>query len=437
MPPPNRQYPNPYDPKAPNNPAPRLPTHRFDWPQPTEASRPTPLPRVQRSFWRAAGSAVVRVPSEIFSFLGRRNPFMTVADRADCVWVMDALGYPVERADGMEAGQSPADQDQHTTYQAEIAMAVLEHTPRPQGNDVAAAIAVILIMAESADEARRVLERARPFLSDMRGGRVIDLALEGDVVAPDNMRRVGPTGFNGIARTVVDMGKGKEGGVKRLEGSVLRGVEGMLVSDVYLADGEGWLVVSDIDDTIKLRGSLNPKSYLHDSLMTLGTCVPGMAALYSHMRACLPPSTTWCYLSAAPHLLYPSLRIFCHASFPAGPLYLRPFNWRSITGLMLSMASNTQSYKTEHLRKMKWWLPRAKVVLVGDSQQMDPEAYGEVARENPEWVRAVMIRRVEGAGEDKNGDERFAEAFKGVSKEKWVVFSEPAQAQAFFDGLGV
>jgi hypothetical protein len=75
--------------------------------------------------------------------------------------------------------------------------------------------------------------------------------------------------------------------------------------------------------------------------------------------------------------------------------------------------------------------PKKKVILIGDSTQSDPEAYGECARIFPGWVGAIFIRKVTGiAGMDegaKNGEERFAKAFEGVEKGIWHTFTDPKE----------
>lgn len=68
---------------------------------------------------------------------------------------------------------------------------------------------------------------------------------------------------------------------------------------------------------------------------------------------------------------------------------------------------------------------------MGDSTQSDPEAYGEVCRRFPGWVKGVFIRKVtdvaEMDGGEKNKSERFEKAFKGVPRDVWRVFEDPGE----------
>lgn len=83
--------------------------------------------------------------------------------------------------------------------------------------------------------------------------------------------------------------------------------------------------------------------------------------------------------------------------------------------------------------------PKRKVLCVGDSTQSDPEAYGDLCRKYPGWIRRVFIRKVVGVAEmdgtGKNEPERFAKAFAGVPKEIWRVFEEPAELTDAVDAL--
>lgn len=82
------------------------------------------------------------------------------------------------------------------------------------------------------------------------------------------------------------------------------------------------------------------------------------------------------------------------------------------------------------MRKLHGMLPRRKVLCVGDSTQSDPEAYGDVCRRFGGWVRKVFIRKVtdvaEMDGGEKNSEERFGKAFRGVPRSVWTVFEDPA-----------
>ena len=80
-------------------------------------------------------------------------------------------------------------------------------------------------------------------------------------------------------------------------------------------------------------------------------------------------------------------------------------------------------HKTNHLRYFVFNSLRS-LVLVGDSGERDPEIYGNVARLYPKRVLRIFIRAVKG---EKPDDERFIKAFKGVPRDKWLIFTNPVR----------
>jgi phosphatidate phosphatase APP1 len=212
-----------------------------------------------------------------------------------------------------------------------------------------------------------------------------------------------------------------------------------LESTSHFAEPTGWAIISDIDDTIKITQTTSPLGILHNTFCVEQPLpVPGMPELYAHLNTKLqnPPFT---YLSASPYNLYPFLRAFRTEHFPSGPLILRDASWQNLGGLITSLSQGTQEYKADRIEKVHSWLPQKKVILIGDSTQSDPEAYGECARKFPGWVGAIFIRKVQGiAGMDeevKNADARFEKAFEGVERAVWTVFTDPKEVAERVDQL--
>ncbi|KAL5624474.1 hypothetical protein BROUX41_004534 [Berkeleyomyces rouxiae] len=390
----------------------------------------------------AIGNEFMRGPSEILAFLGERNPFCSFVDRNDMVWLMDSIAYqtPSENSDTRQAGE----------YTAEFQIAVFEAEPkmtRTGSSEIMKALILMLALVDSDEKRGRIVSRAKPFLSDSRRGRSVLVAVDRDV-AQDTPKKVGSTGRRGTATTSVKLSQLQNNMPHKFCAYVPKEVRGILEADIYIADPEGWMVISDIDDTIKLTCTNNARDMIRETLIGDGTPVPGMPEFYAHIQTTLPPDSVWCYITAAPHPLYPFLREFRTKYYPAGPIFLRDFYWHSLTGLVISFARSTYSYKQGRVRRLHNWLPRRKVILIRDSSQADPEVYGSIARQFPNWVMGIMIRRVPDAGnpglgagipetgaQDRNTDARFENAFRKVPREKWTVFDEAAQARLFFDGL--
>jgi len=102
-----------------------------------------------------------------------------------------------------------------------------------------------------------------------------------------------------------------------------------------------------------------------------------MPELYSRLRQLLDPSAPFFYLSASPYNLYPFLREFRDTYYPHGQLILRDSSWMTISGLLSSLTLGTEKYKVDRIKKIQQWLPRRKMICIGDSTQSDPEAYGK------------------------------------------------------------
>lgn len=150
------------------------------------------------------------------------------------------------------------------------------------------------------------------------------------------------------------------------------------------------------------------------------TPVSGMPELFWQIRELLTPLAPFFYLSASPYNLYPFLRGFRDAYFPHGQLILRDSSWMTISGLLSSLTLGTEKYKIDRIKKIRRWLPRRKMICIGDSTQSDPEAYGDACRAFPGWIKLVLIRKVTDIAaigiEEKNEPRRFERAFEGVPR---------------------
>jgi len=125
-----------------------------------------------------------------------------------------------------------------------------------------------------------------------------------------------------------------------------------------------------------------------------------------------------------PDQLYTLTQEFINTNkFPDGSFHMRHFGW-AITSLFDFLHS--QSTFTHKISYLRFFLSNTirDYVLIGDSGEKDPEIYGTIAREYPERIRAIFIRAIKGESFD---DQRFINAFEGVSQEKWLIFNDPNQ----------
>ncbi|KAI1813833.1 hypothetical protein GGS20DRAFT_577316 [Poronia punctata] len=343
------------------------------------------------------------------ALLGNKNPWRRSITAEDTVWLLDNTAYRNERTGRWEAEFVAAMFSQHTSC------TVL---------DVVTTVAK-KIGLEDHDPAYKTLEeRLYPFLQSIKPATQLDVLYKGQ-----SRMRLGPSGVNGIASELRALPGGRDGEVVTTSARVPQGANGILEMKTVFADAEGWGIVSDIDDTIKITQTSDPIGILRTTFLDEPQPAPGMPELYKHINSLLRDTSAWFYLSASPYNLYPFLREFRDQHFPHGTIILRDSSWMSVQGLLTTLTLGTEEYKVDRLEKMHSWLPRRKMIFIGDSTQSDPEAYGEIYRRHPEWVKVILIRKVEDIAaigiEDKNDPERFEKAFKDVPREAWHVFSDP------------
>lgn len=182
----------------------------------------------------------------------------------------------------------------------------------------------------------------------------------------------------------------------------------------------GTSVVSDIDDTIKLsevgdRRRLLRNTFLHDF-----QAVKGMSDVYSRWSG---QGAAFHYVSSSPWQLYQSLRdLMQKEGFPEGSFHLRAIRLRDPSILRLFFAR--RSGKRRVIRTILRMFPHRQFVMVGDSGERDPEIYGHLARQFPQRVRRILIRRVEGRS---LSSDRLHRAFRDLPRDKWRTFHCPSE----------
>jgi len=152
-------------------------------------------------------------------------------------------------------------------------------------------------------------------------------------------------------------------------------------------------LVSDVDDTILETGVSRGLEFLRATLLTEvheRTPLPGAASLYRALVGGPGPQRPVFYLSTSPWNLHGMLLEFIALRrFPLGPLLLT--DWGPSKGGLFRIGA--QEHKLGVVRRLLAQHPRLGLVLVGDSGQVDPEIYATLAREHPDRILAVYIRR--------------------------------------------
>lgn len=193
-----------------------------------------------------SSTAMLKLPSVgiegLFGFLGDSNPFIRNA-RADKneVWILDNTGYKTSEA---------------STWRAEVTACFFQHG-RGDLTKAAASIAdrIGLDGEPGIQEKRQALirERLRPFVDAIAPARTLPIMVEpqGSRVIKNSL---GPSDTSGISSQTIEVGSHTQ----------INGNENKIESDSNIAnlpkalgvsrllEGEGWGVISDIDDTIKI-----------------------------------------------------------------------------------------------------------------------------------------------------------------------------------------
>lgn len=348
--------------------------------------------------------------SYLLSYLGKKNPFPRSITEDDTVWLLDNTAYRNEKTGKWEAEFVSAAFSQHSSC------AVI---------DAVTAIAGKLDLDEKDPNYPTIEERLRPFVQDIKPGSQVK-AVHGKTTL-----KLGPGGRNGISSDIKTLPDGKSGALVPTSAEVPKGANGELKMNTFYAEPEGWGVISDIDDTIKITQTSDPIGILRTTFLETPEVCPGMPELYKNIQSLVQDKSPWFYLSASPYNLYPFLRDFRDQNYPQGTIILRDASWMSLPGLLTTLTLGTEDYKVDRMEKIYSWLPKRKMICIGDSTQSDPEAYGEIYRKYPGWIKVILIRKVEDIAaigiEAKNEPERFEKAFKDVPKEVWHVFSDPAE----------
>jgi hypothetical protein len=203
-----------------------------------------------------------------------------------------------------------------------------------------------------------------------------------------------------------------------------RGDGEVFTGQVQVLPPEGGLLISDIDDTIKISEVRDRQALLERTFLRAFEPTPSLASMYRFMAT--DDTFAIAYVSSSPVQLVEPITAFLEEhDLPRGEMHLRPFRWKDSSFFNL-LASSMETKPPVIEALLERW-PRRKVVLVGDSGEHDPEIYGEIARAHPDQVFFIMIRDV--TGEDPEG-ERYLKAFADLPDWRCVVLTDADLANA-------
>ncbi|KAF2873994.1 actin filament organization protein-like protein App1-like protein [Massariosphaeria phaeospora] len=351
----------------------------------------------------------------ITSYLGARNPFSSPVDpQKDVVWLFDNTAY----------------QNRVGRWKANFVACYFVKNSGKDLGEVVAWIADQVGLAQDEEAEARIAKRVQPLLDSILPAHTVEVDLQGIAV------RLGPSGRDGISTNELAI-PGHDYKDAQVITSKVINVDSTPCNTTFAAS-KGWAIISDVDDTIKKTLTSSPVGILKTTFADEPEPIKGMPELYKHLVQKLDNPPFW-YLSASPYNLYPFLREFRDTYYPPGTMILREASWMNLAGLLGNLTQGTEAYKIDRMEQVHGWFPKRKFLVIGDSTQSDPEAYGEMYRRYPKWIGAIYIRKVTGVAEmddgKKNDPERFETAFKDVPKDIWYVFSDPDELYQKVDEL--
>ncbi|ORZ38748.1 hypothetical protein BCR44DRAFT_1384740, partial [Catenaria anguillulae PL171] len=199
---------------------------------------------------------------------------------------------------------------------------------------------------------------------------------------------------------------------------------------------EGFSIISDIDDTIRVTQVLSAGKAIENTLINPFRATEGFVSWYQRLAKQLTTdgdAPSFHYVSGSPSQLYRPLYDFIsRVGFPSGSLFLRQFGFFN-----LNFWKGTQPHKLERIPELINMFPKRKWILVGDSAEKDPQTFGtffqadDFRRSNGIDIKCIYIRKVRGTDAKKeaelNKHERFEKDFEGIPRTKWVTFFDPSE----------
>ena len=158
------------------------------------------------------------------------------------------------------------------------------------------------------------------------------------------------------------------------------------------------VVVSDVDDTIKVSHVLDPDSAVGNSLK-VGNVFRGMSELYTEIKS-YQPTAQFYYVTNAPERLFTNIHgIFLKIhNFPAGRLVLRK-------------SLSDKNHKVHSIRKIIELENPETLILIGDNGERDPIVYNQIQNEFPE-IKIITFIREAYSSKHEEEDDRGTRLFK-------------------------
>ncbi|KAI1471163.1 uncharacterized protein F4812DRAFT_168457 [Daldinia caldariorum] len=184
----------------------------------------------------------------------------------------------------------------------------------------------------------------------------------------------------------------------------------------YLVPPEGFTIISDIDDILRVTKIYDPKEGLLNSFAREFTPWMNMPEIYANWSATIP-NFHFHYLTTTPEQATRNYMEFIYKTYPLGSFDTRPLNFSDV--------SATLSIRQALLDKIFQTFPRRRFVLVADTSNSDVmRDYPRLARDYPGQVQCIFLRNTSAT----DGSDLFpydTSGFEGLDQSRYMFFVTP------------
>lgn len=283
-----------------------------------------------------------------------------------------------------------------------------------------AALIEMLQLSADPEDAAFLDERIRPFVVDNERGKTVVIRTGGEQFVAGTSKSNGHFDSSLTAKTNSSALSEGRNPILRFEAVLRDGDKRAFKGRVHLIARQGISVISDIDDTIKHSQVTDKSELLQNTFLREFRAIDGMPELYSDLNA---SGVSFHYVSGSPWQLYESLQAFMSdVGFPEGTFHLKHFRLKDSSAL--DLLSSQEQTKLAAITPLLEAFPQRRFILIGDSGEQDPEIYGQLARKYSDQIVGIFIRNATG---EKKLDQRFANAFRDLPDDHWLLFDEVAE----------
>ncbi|KAI9799425.1 MAG: hypothetical protein M1825_004525 [Sarcosagium campestre] len=184
----------------------------------------------------------------------------------------------------------------------------------------------------------------------------------------------------------------------------------------YLVPSEGFTVISDIDDILRITKIYQPKEGLLNSFARPFVKWKNMPDIYANWSRSIP-DFHFHYLTTTPEQVTRNYMQFIYQTYPGGSFDTRPLNFSDV--------SATLAIRKFLLTKILDTFPRRKFILVADTSNSDVMSdYPQLAIDRPDQVLCILLRNTSAT----DPGDRFpynTKGFKGLDQKKYMFFRVP------------